>query len=183
MAQFTVPILADVTDSDARQTLEGIQSKLGMLPNLYAFEAHAPQAFLSNLAFAQALESGSFSNRQVQAIYLAVSEVNDCSYCLSAHTALAKMNGFSEEETFDLRTGTIADPMLRTLTQLTRSFVETKGRPDAALLDAFFAAGFDQTAFVELVGLISVKTLSNYIHNAAQFPVDFPLAKPVPVLV
>ena len=181
MSRFTVPTPADVADPEARQTLEGIQKQVGMLPNLYAFEAHAPQAFLTNLAFAHALEGGSFTARQVQAIYLAVSEVNACSYCLAAHTGLARMNGFSEDETFDLRTGEIADEALRAVTRLARALAETQGRPGAEALDAFFEAGFDQKAFIELVGLVSVKTFSNYLHNASQIPVDFPAAKPVPV--
>ena len=180
MSRYTVPTLDQITDDEARQTLEAIKGQVGMVPNLYAYEAHSPRTFTTNLAFAQALEGGSFTNRQVQAIYLATSEVNDCSYCLSAHTALAQMNGFSEDETFALRTGEIEDATLSVLTRLTRSFVETQGRPDAALLDAFFEAGFDQKALVELVGLISVKTFSNYLHNATDIPVDFPAAKPVP---
>ena len=40
----------------------------------------------------------------MQAINLAVSQANECNYCLAAHTALGKMAGFSEEETLDLRT-------------------------------------------------------------------------------
>ena len=180
MSRYTVPTLDQITDDEARQTLEAIETQVGMVPNLYAYEAHSPQTFTTNLAFAHAVENGAFSNRQVQAVYLATSEVNDCSYCLSAHTALAQMNGFSEDETFALRTGEIADPTLSVLTRLARSFVETKGRPDPALVDAFFEAGFDQTALVELVGLISVKTFSNYLHNVTGIPVDFPEAKPVP---
>ena len=183
MSRYTVPTLDQITDADARATLEAVEKQVGMVPNLYAYEAHSPQTFTTNLAFAHAVEAGTFSNKQIQAIYLATSEVNDCSYCLSAHTALAQMNGFSEDETFELRTGTIEDPTLSLLTRLTRSFVETKGRPDAALLDAFFDAGFDQKALVELVGLISIKTFSNYLHNATDIPVDFPAAKPVPAAV
>ncbi|MEM6785226.1 MAG: carboxymuconolactone decarboxylase family protein [Bacteroidota bacterium] len=183
MATFSVPTLDQITDADARATLEQIQQQIGMIPNLYAFEASSPSTFLSNLAFAHAAENANFSNREVQAIYLATSEVNSCSYCLAAHTALAKMNGFTEAQTFDLRAGTIDDPKLGVLTRLTRAFVETQGRPDDALLDAFFDVGYTQASFVDLVALISVKTFSNYLHNASDIPVDFPAAKPLPETV
>ncbi len=180
MSRYTVPTLDDVNDTEARQTLETIKNQVGMLPNLYAYEAHSPKAFLHNLNFAHAVEKAHFSNREAQAIYLATSEVNGCTYCLSAHTALAKMNGFTEEETFGLRAGSIEDDRLRILTRLTRAFVETRGKPDASLVDAFFDAGFTQAHLVDLVGLISVKTFSNYLHNTTKIPVDFPEAKPLP---
>lgn len=183
MARYTVPTLDQVTHPEAKGTLEAIKGQIGMIPNLYAYEAHSPNAFLQNLAFAKAVESANFSNREAQAVYLATSEVNNCSYCLSAHTALAKMNGFTEDQTFELRAGTIDDPKLGILTSLTRAFVETKGRPDQALLDRFFEVGYTEAHLVDLVGLISVKTLSNYLHNATQIPVDFPLAKPLPETV
>ncbi|MEL7360466.1 MAG: carboxymuconolactone decarboxylase family protein [Bacteroidota bacterium] len=180
MATFSVPTLDQITDADARATLEQIQQQIGMVPNLYAFEASSPEAFQTNLAFAHAIEKARFTNREVQAVYLATSEVNACSYCLAAHTALAKMNGFTESQTFDLRAGTIDDPKLGVLTRLTRAFVETQGRPDTTLVDAFFDAGYTQAHFVDLVALISVKTLSNYLHNATDLPVDFPAAKALP---
>ncbi|MEM8557426.1 MAG: carboxymuconolactone decarboxylase family protein [Bacteroidota bacterium] len=189
MATFSVPTLDQITDAAARATLEQIQQQIGMIPNLYAFEASSPEAFQTNLAFAHAVEKARFSNREVQAIYLATSEVNACSYCLAAHTALAKMNGFTEAQTFDLRAGTLDDatlgdaPKLGVLTRLTRAFVETQGRPDAALLNAFFDAGYTQAHFVDLVALISIKTFSNYLHNASDIPVDFPAAKPLPETV
>ncbi|MEM8601243.1 MAG: carboxymuconolactone decarboxylase family protein [Bacteroidota bacterium] len=189
MATFSVPTLDQITDADARATLEQIQKQIGMIPNLYAFEASSPRTFQTNLAFAHAVEQANFSNREVQAIYLATSEANGCSYCLAAHTALAQMNGFTEAQTFDLRAGTFNDatvgdaPKLGVLTRLTRAFVQTQGRPDDALLDAFFDAGYTQAHFVDLVALISVKTFSNYLHNASDIPVDFPAAKPLPEAV
>ncbi|MEM1043182.1 MAG: carboxymuconolactone decarboxylase family protein [Bacteroidota bacterium] len=183
MPHYTVPTLDDVADADARDTLAQIEQQLGTLPNLYAYEAHSPKTFLAGLGLSHAAEHANFSNREAQAVYLATSEVNSCTYCLAAHTALAQMNGFSEDETFGLRAGTTSDPKLRALTQLTRAFVETKGRPGEALLDAFFDAGYTQAHLVDLTGLIAVKTFSNYLHNATDIPVDFPEAKPLPAAV
>ena len=52
---------------------------------------------------------GSFPAKEKEAISLAVSETNGCGYCLSAHTALAQLAGFTNAETFGLREGTILD--------------------------------------------------------------------------
>lgn len=177
--------LAPLTSENAPQASQAafatLQKQLGMLPNLYATIGHSGPALNAYLAFDHSLQSeGSFSNKEVQAVLLAVSEVNQCTYCLAAHTALAKMNGFSEEDTFGLRAGTIADEKLAALTQLARELTETRGRAADELVAAFFAAGYSPAALVELLGLVSAKIFSNYLHNLTQVPVDFPEAKPLP---
>jgi AhpD family alkylhydroperoxidase len=45
----------------------------------------------------------SFTAKEREAINLIVSQVNECDYCLAAHTSLAKMRGFTEEQTIDIR--------------------------------------------------------------------------------
>lgn len=182
MARFTLPTPTTAQPA-ARPVFEAIAAKLGVLPNLYAYQGHSPEALQTYLDFCHAVEHAHFSNREAQAVYLAVSEVNACTYCLAAHTAIGQMNGFSEDETFSLRAGTSADARLGALTRLARALVEAKGRPDAALVDAFFAAGYGEPHLVDLVGLVAAKTFMNYLHNLVgeeAVPVDFPAARPLP---
>src|SRR4030065_1563459 len=87
------------------QIFEGIEKMVGMLPNIYAVIGNSSNALGSYLTFSEAQKNGSFNAKEREAIFLAVSEENGCNYCLSAHTAVAKMNGFSEDETLLLRTG------------------------------------------------------------------------------
>jgi uncharacterized peroxidase-related enzyme len=152
---------------------------MGMIPNLYAVLGHSPKALKADLDLSTTLESASLSGKEVQAIYLAVSEVNGCTYCLSAHTMLGQNVGFSEKEIADLRAAKHADAKLRALTQLAKSLMETKGKPDAKHFDAFHEAGYDKENFMDLVGLVSAKVFSNFVHNALKFPVDFPEGKPL----
>lgn len=180
MPAYTIPTPDEVHDPEARAALDAIKKQVGRIPNLYAYEAHSPRAFVTNLPFAQAVETAHFTAREAQAVYLAASEANECTYCLAAHTALAKRAGFTEEETLGLRVGASADARLAVLTRLTRRFVDTKGRPEPALLDAFFEAGYTQAHLVDLVGLISVKTFTTYLHNATGIAVDFPAARALP---
>ena len=91
------------------------------------------------------------------------------------------MAGFNDEQILELRQATIADTKLGAITRLTREIVQKQGRPDQRFVDDFFAAGFDNAALVDLIGLITVKLFSNYIHNLTQIPVDFPAAQPLPI--
>ncbi len=153
-----------------------LKGAIGMVPNLYATYANSPVALKAILQFGDTLKSGNFNNLEIEAIALAVSEANACDYCLAAHTALGKMNGFSEAETIELRTLSITDEKLQALVSLAQSITVTRGRPDASRLDAFYAAGYDKAALVELIGFVAVNTYNNYLNNIAGTTIDFPEA-------
>ncbi len=153
-----------------------LKQAIGMVPNLYATYANSPVALKAILQLGDTLKEGSFTNREIEAIALAISEANDCEYCLAAHTALGKMNGFTEAETLALREASIADDKLNILTRLARAITLTRGRPDQHLIDAFHNAGYSKAALVELIGFVAVNTFNNYLNNIAGTEVDFPAA-------
>lgn len=174
-----------VTREQAAPQIQGIfdalKTKVGMVPNLYAVIANSPITLPAYLAFDEALGKGVFSAKERQAIFLAVSQVNECHYCLAAHTAIAKMNGFSEDDTIKLRTATIEDKRLNAITTLAAEITRTHGNPTEKALTAFSAQGFGADALVELVAHVGYKTVANYLHNMAHFAIDFPEAKQVEV--
>ncbi len=159
-----------------QEIFTALKKKVGMVPNLYATLGHSPAALKAILDFGETLGSGEFTPQEVESIALAVGQENDCGYCLSAHSAIGKMVGFSEEETLQLRQGSIQDPKLSALTQLAQAIVVTRGRPDQALLDNFFNAGYSKAAFAELIGFVALNTYTNYFNHIAQTEIDFPVA-------
>lgn len=165
--------------TEAKQIFEGIEKSVGMLPNIYAVIGNSSNALGSYLTFSDAQKNGSFNAKERESVFLAVSEENGCNYCLSAHTAIAKMNGFTEEETFDLRAGAIEDRRLSAITKLAKSIVINRGKADENLVENFFEAGYDQKALVDLVSLVVDKTLTNYIGRLAKPEIDFPKAQPL----
>lgn len=163
----------------SKQIFENIEKSIGMLPNIYAVIGNSPNALGSYLAFSEAQKNGSFNNKEREAVYLAASEENGCSYCVSAHTTIAKMkmNGFSEDETLQLRAGTYNDKKLNALINLTKSIITNRGNADENLVNAFYEAGYDEKALVDLVALIAEITFSNYIGKLAKPDIDFPKAQ------
>lgn len=180
MQRFTI-LTRDEVDAETGEIFDDLTRKLGMVPNLYAYIGHSRNALQSYLAFQGAQSQGAFNAREREAIFLAISEVNGCDYCRAAHTAVGKMNGFSEEETIQLRSGTHADPKLGTISRLAAEITARRGRVEPTLVDEFFSLGYDEAALVDLVTLVADKTLANYLHNLTGFPVDFPAAEPVQV--
>jgi len=170
---FNVPTREEVTPNN-QAIFDNLKSALGFVPNLYATIAYSEHGLERFLAYQNAKTS--FNNKEKEAINLAVSEVNGCSYCLSAHTAIGKMNGFSEDEILKLRGATSTNPKLEALVALTASITANRGRADQSLVEAFFAQGYNKENLSDLVLQISDKTAMNYLHNLTQVPVDFPLA-------
>lgn len=166
----------DQVSESNQQIFDTLKKKVGMVPNLYATAANSNVALGAILGFGETLGGGAFSGKEVEAIALAVSQVNDCEYCLAAHTAIGKMNGFTEAQTIDLRTGTIEDTKLAALTQLARELADNKGRADQSFTDAFFAAGYSKAALVDLIGFVALNTFNNFLNNTAGTTVDFPAA-------
>jgi uncharacterized peroxidase-related enzyme len=172
-------VTREQADPQIQGIFDALKSKVGMVPNLYAFIANSPITLPAYLAFDEALGKGVFNAKDRQAIFLAVSQVNDCHYCQAAHTAIAKMNGFSEDDTIKLRTATIEDTRLNAITTLASEITRSHGKPSQKALDNFLAQGFGTNALVELVAHVGYKIVANYLHNIAHFPVDFPKAREV----
>jgi AhpD family alkylhydroperoxidase len=178
MKAFTVPTRAELTP-EAQTLYDGILKAFGFVPNLFATIGYSANALGSYLGFQGAQAKGTFNGKEREAIYLAVSQVNECQYCQAAHTAIGKNMGLTDADMLQVRGGTHADQKLSTITKLAADIQRTHGRPDAKLLEAFFALGYKEAALIDLLALVSDKVFANYVHNITQIPIDFPVAQPL----
>lgn len=174
MSTFKVPSREEV--SPANQALfDNLKKGLGSVPNLYATLAYSEHALGNYLAFQNAKSSVTGKAREV--VNLVVSEVNACEYCLAAHTVIGKMNGFTDAQVLEIRSGTASfDSKFDALARLVKSIAVMRGHADPALIDAFLAAGWTKENLVDVVVLIGDKTVTNYLHGVTGVPVDFPAA-------
>ncbi|MBS3775554.1 MAG: carboxymuconolactone decarboxylase family protein [Bacteroidales bacterium] len=161
---------------EVKEVYGAVSQKLGMVPDIMKGLANSTAALKAYTTLSDIIENGSFTAKEVQAGLLAVAQVNQCYYCLSAHTAAAKMLGFSEQETIEIRKGTIDDPKLKALTQLLREMTIARGYPAESYVKQFFDAGYTKAHFAELAPIVALKTMSNYFHHMTEIPVDFPKA-------
>lgn len=175
----TLTKIAVPTKEQVDQTSQGIfdqlKGQLGMVPNLYATIGYSSNALSSFLAFSGNAGKGVFSNKEIEAIKLATSQANNCSYCKSAHTAIAKMNGFSDEEASKLRHATIEDAKLNVLTSLATEIATKAGHVSDEIKERFFEQGYDEKALIEFVSVVISVTFTNYVHGVTGVEVDFPL--------
>lgn len=173
------PLTAEQANENSKAIFSNLKSKIGMLPNLYATMGVSDKLLGGYLTFVETLKSGEFSNKEYEAIALATSQANNCAYCLSAHTAIGKMNGFSEEETLELRANSILDTKLNALVTLVNDFIESKGHPSEEATQNFFEVGYTKAAFAELIAAIAMTTITNYVYHNGGFEIDFPKAQEI----
>ncbi|XMO87788.1 carboxymuconolactone decarboxylase family protein [Algibacter sp. AS12] len=179
MSTFNVPTRDQVSENN-QAIFDNLNKALGFVPNLYATYANSDTALENYLNFANAKTS--LSTKEKEVVNLAVSQVNDCIYCLSAHTAIGKMNGFSDDQILELRAGRASfDNKLDALAKLAKNVTENRGKTDANVLESFFNAGYTKGNLIDTISLVGDKTISNYIHSTTQVPVDFPVAQPLEV--
>ena len=179
MKTIPVPSLEQV-GPEVKTILESVQKRMGKIPNLYATIGYSAPALKGMMDFEADLAAAHhFSAKEKEAINLIVSQVNNCDYCLAAHTALAKMRGFSQEDTVAIRKATYSDVKLNTVIRFAQSIAANRGKADEQLAEAFFDAGYDEAALIELIGLITVRTFTNYVFSNTNIPIDFPAAEPL----
>jgi len=176
ITKISVPSKTDVNEK-SQQLFDQLKAQLGMVPNLYATIGYSSNALENFLTFSGNAGKGTFTNKEIEAIKLAVSQVNNCPYCKSAHTAIAKSNGFSEDETVELRNATINDPKLKVLTTMAKQVAEKAGHIDADVRESFFDQGYDAKALMDFIAVVIAVTFTNYAYGVTQVDIDFPLVE------
>lgn len=172
---FSVPTRAEVSANN-QGIFDNLQKGLGFIPNLYAYYAKNETALGDYLTLQNRKSTLTAKEREV--INLVTSQINGCRYCQSAHTALGKMNGFTDEQIIAIRKGSASfDSKLDALAKFTASAVENRGRATEESKEAFFVAGYDEANMIDVVVVIGDKIISNYLHNLTGFEIDFPLAQ------
>jgi len=174
MTPFDVPTRDEVTGQN-QEIFDSLESKLGFVPNIYATYAYSGNALSRYLAFSNGKTS--LSNKEKEVVNLVVSQVNGCTYCQAAHTAIGKMNGFSEWQTIEIRKGEATfDEKFDALAKLAKSITENRGNVAGEVLENFFNAGYTKENLVDVIVAIGDKTTTNFLHNVTGIPVDFPAA-------
>jgi len=87
------------------------------------------------------------------------------------------MNGFTENETLELRNNSITDTKLNALVTLVSEFVHLKGHPTEETIDSFFEAGYNKAAFAEVIAIVALTTITNTVYHNGGFEIDFPKAQ------
>ena len=160
-----------------RQLFDSVHTRLGKVPNLMRVFANSPAAFEAYLNFSGALQRGVLPAKLREQIALAVSEINGCGYCLSAHTLSGPKAGLSEEDIRAARRSAAADNKSDAALKLARAITLQRGQISDTDLQNARSAGLNDAEIVEIIQHIALSTLTNYTNNVARTVLDFPEVK------
>ena len=168
MSRIPALTLEQATDT-TRPLLEGVQKKIGFLPNVFQTLAHAPAVLTAYVQQSATLGKTSLSATEKEAIFLATSQVNGCDYCLAAHTLFAGKAGLSAQDILDARQG-----HLNAYATLAQQITESRGHLSGEQIEAARAAGINDAKLIEVIAHVASQTLTNYLNNVALTDIDFP---------
>ncbi len=144
----------------AKELLDGVQAQLKIVPNFMRAMANSPAALDAYLSFNEKLSHGLLSAKLRELIAVVVADENSCEYCLSAHTAIAKMVGLKEEKILAGRDFNLGDAKI-----------------DAAYASAIEAvrnAGYSDGEIAEIIAEVGLHVFTNYFNTVVKTEVDFP---------
>jgi len=163
----------DTAPKAAVPILDAAEQQFGMIPNLFAVFAESPAALHAYTAINTALEQSDLSEIEKQVVFLSVSAENGCLYCVGAHSAIASMAKIDKTTLSELRDKKpLSNAKLNALKNLTISTLQHKGWTPDEDLQAFLAAGYEKKHILDVITIVSMKTLSNYVNHIAQTPLD-----------
>lgn len=170
------PISPKDATGKAKDLLDGVQAKFGKAPNIFKVMANSPAALEGFLQLHGALADGVLSESFQEQIALCVSQINNCNYCLAAHTAIGKGVGLSEDETLASRRGVSADSKTLAGLEFARKVVSSQGWVSDDDYNAVTQAGYSSEEIIEIVAQVAKNIFANYFNHLAETAIDFPAA-------
>jgi len=156
----------ETAPEEAKSMLEQVDKGFGFVPNLFAYMAEAPTTIEAYLTLNSIIDKTSFTPGQQQVALLAASAENECDFCIAAHRAIGKMKQ-ANQQTLDAlySNSAIECPVDAALVKFTKAVVKERGRLCDKTVNDFLDAGFTKQQVLELMIIVSIKTLSNYINH------------------
>ena len=158
----------------SKELLTALQNNVKSVPNLAKALANSPAALKAWMEFEGALGKGSLNAKLRQEIALAVGQKNGCEYCVSAHTAIGKAAGLTEQQVLASRQGQGISPKDTAALSFARELLERRGQVPATSIQGLRDHGFTDGDIAEIVAHTALNTFTNYFNIALDVDVDFP---------
>lgn len=162
-----------MADDEREQIFEGVRRKFGFVPNLVRELGRSPAVARVYLGGQEAMAGASLRPREQQAVQLAIAVYNECGYCRAAHGLGAEGAGIAPADVEAIAQGRPPEnPRIRSLVLTTWQLLDARGWLADADLAAIEAQGIDRVQLYEIVALVGLKTISNYINHVAHTEID-----------
>ncbi len=178
-SRISTPTSIATSPEPARPLLKAVEAQMGSVPNMFRLVATSPAALEGFLGLNSALSKGTLDTQTRTRIAMTVSELNRCSYCLSAHTFIGKnLAQLGGTELADNQASKSSDLKAGAALVFAAQVVRKRGQVSELDLQAVKSVGYSDAEIVEIIAHVALNTFSNYLNNALGTEIDFPLVEP-----
>ena len=169
------PIEINEAQEPAKSILEATKSKMGVVPNLLKMMANNPSLLMAYTKTDETFRKDSgFSPQEQEVILLSVAVYNGCTYCVAAHSFIAKHQSKVPQEVIEAvrNAKDLPDSKLDALSKFAVSVTKERGFPTQEATNALKQAGYTDQHVAGVITGVGMKTLSNYINHISETEVD-----------
>lgn len=164
---------AETAPEQSRPFLKELVARLGFLPNVYGAIAESPMVLRALLGLKTTVETGLLSPAERYIVSLTTSYLNNSGYCMAACSVMGEKDGVAKEVIEALRNDKpLKDVKLEQLHLFTKSVLKRMGRPEQSDIDAMIKAGYPHAHILEVVSIVSLGMMGNYINHIVKAPLD-----------
>jgi AhpD family alkylhydroperoxidase len=151
----------ETAPEEARPALTTALTQLGFVPTMMAKFAEAPLLLQGYQTAAGFFDKTSFSPIERLVVLLTASYLNNCDFCMSAHSWGAGRQGLDSDVITALREGTpLVHTRLEALRVFVRALILKRGTVPEADQKAFFEAGFTTRQALEAILGVATKVMT-----------------------
>ena len=161
-------LVSYLTKEDASESLrpfyEGVERKLGAVPNVFRAMAHSPELLQGFLALNSALGKTLLDGKLRELAYIKASQLNDCDYCLHHHRENGKKAGLNDRqvnETAEFETSDAYDELQREVMRFSEEVTRHVDVSDA-LYDRL-RQSLSERELVELAMAVGIANFTNRV--------------------
>ncbi|MGW8248695.1 MAG: carboxymuconolactone decarboxylase family protein [Acidiferrobacterales bacterium] len=158
--------------------LNQVREHYGFIPNALGAMAASSKALEAYMMLDKMVRETSFSDIERNVVLLTVTREGDCSYCVAAHSAFAKMDRVPEEIIQSLRDNTpLSDARLEALHQFAARVVTRNGNLEEDEINRFLDAGFTREQALEVILIYANKVIAMQANRVMGTDLDPALAQ------
>jgi len=167
--------LTDTNTLDATQEkiFERATKQFGFVPNIVNAFSQSPVLANAMLDLYARMGETSFDPVESHIVLQTINVHNRCTYCVPAHSTVARSQGVSAEIDDSLRQNeSLENPKHEALRVFASQMVIERGHVSEDQVNAFLDAGYTRKHILDIVYLNTVKTLTNYGNHIAGTDLD-----------
>ncbi|MFJ9539816.1 carboxymuconolactone decarboxylase family protein [Streptomyces sp. NPDC101225] len=164
----------DATDEIADLYAQ-MKATIGVIPNMTQYMANSPAVVKAWMTLSGALDEGVLPAAVRHRLALSSAEYNRCTYCLSAHTFLAKnVAKLDRAEIERARDAASDDPHTDAVLKLSDAIARGRGSVAEEDVKEARAAGVTDAEVTEIIGNLALNLLTNYFNRFNDTPNEYP---------